>query len=271
MAKFGAKRDKHDARDMKRTYGLSNIPSTDHHPTIDLRKYVDYIYVQGDLNSCTANALCAAYRIDLKKQIETYGDKYYYFEPSRLFLYYNSRKREYTTASNEGVSLRDAVKVLHKEGVCMESDWPYDEIKYSEKPPTVCYKSAKGNIVAKYERLKQDINQFRACLKDGSPFAFGFAVYDDFEEGVNLAGGIMKSAEEEKDTPIIGEHAVLAVGYDDTNRQIICLNSWGESWGDKGYFYMPYNYIVDEDLAFDFWKISFVSENRRPRVKNSKK
>lgn len=263
MAKFGAKRDQHDARDFAKDYGLSSVPSAQHHPTVDLRKYVDYIYSQGSLNSCTANALCAAYRIDLKKQIETYrAGKYHNFEPSRLFLFYNSRKYEHTTKCNEGVSLRDAVKTVHKEGVCPESCWPYDESKFAEKPSKECFKGAKGNIVKKYERLKQDINQFRACLKEGSPFAFGFVVHGDFEIGVHLAGGVMKLPEE-TDPIIVGEHAVLAVGYDDTNRQIICLNSWGESWGDKGYFYMPYKYIVDEDLAFDFWKISFVSQNKK--------
>ena len=56
------------------------------------------------------------------------------------------------------------------------------------------------------------------------------------------------------------EHAVMAVGYDDKNRQVTVLNSWGEDWGDEGYFYMPYDFITDSDVCFDFWKISFANE-----------
>lgn len=35
-------------------------------------------------------------------------------------------------------------------------------------------------------------------------------------------------------------------------------NSWGEGWGDKGYFYMPYAWITQENLAHDFWAINWI-------------
>lgn len=58
----------------------------------------------------------------------------------------------------------------------------------------------------------------------------------------------------------VGRHAVVAVGYDDKRQRIVVLNSWGSSWGDGGYFYMPYNFITDTEMCSDFWKISFVNE-----------
>jgi len=64
----------------------------------------------------------------------------------------------------------------------------------------------------------------------------------------------MPSAEE----PVIGGHAVLAVGYDDEDAVFVCRNSWGPTWGDAGYFYMPYAYLLDDNLSDDFWTIRVV-------------
>ena len=50
---------------------------------------------------------------------------------------------------------------------------------------------------------------------------------------------------------LLGGHAVLAVGYDDTKQWLIVRNSWGTSWGVKGYFYMPYT--VFNKLVMDMW------------------
>ena len=50
-----------------------------------------------------------------------------------------------------------------------------------------------------------------------------------------------------------GGHAVMCVGYDDERGVFIVRNSWGTGWGDGGYFYMPYGYMTNEDLADDFW------------------
>ena len=54
---------------------------------------------------------------------------------------------------------------------------------------------------------------------------------------------------------VLGGHAVLAVGYDDKGECLIVRNSWGENWGQKGYFQMPYGYVVGKKLAQDFWTI----------------
>ncbi len=56
----------------------------------------------------------------------------------------------------------------------------------------------------------------------------------------------------------IGGHAVLAVGYDNEDRVFIVRNSWGEGWGDAGYFYMPYAYLLDDNLSDDLWTIRLV-------------
>ena len=266
---YGAKEDSYDHRDFKKRYSQSDIPR--YHPSVNLSKYVDHVYNQEDLGSCTANALCAAYGLDLKKQELTLFGGFYYFDPSRLFLYYNTRKREGTTWEDAGASIRDTVKTLNREGVCKELDWPYYTRKFTTKPPSRCYEAARGNNLCKYERLDQDIDQLRACLKDNCPFVFGFNVYESFNDYNNRNFGQMSmpTYTERNFGPLKGKHAVVAVGYDDNKKRVVVLNSWSEKWGDNGYFYMPYDFIKDPTMCFDFWKITFACERGKPRPKNT--
>ena len=60
---------------------------------------------------------------------------------------------------------------------------------------------------------------------------------------------------------ILGGHAVVAVGYDDSKECFIVRNSWGTNWGDAGYFYMPYAYLTNPELASDAWEITNVIQN----------
>ena len=270
---YGAKPDAHDYRDHKKTYSQTDIPSKWHHPNADLSVYVHHIYNQRDLGSCTANALCAAYALDLVKQSQKLSGGYYYFDPSRLFLYYNTREREGCVKYDSGASIRESVKAMNCRGVCEESVWPYVVDKFKTKPSQSCYEAAQGNNLCKYERLDQNIDHLRACLKkDNCPFVFGFRVYQSFHSDRNQRYGDMPMPTAmERRIESVGRHAVVAVGYDDSRKRIKVLNSWGSGWGDKGYFYMPYDYIMNSDLCFDFWKITFACERGKPRPKGTVK
>jgi C1A family cysteine protease len=93
----------------------------------------------------------------------------------------------------------------------------------------------------------------KACLASGYPFIFGFTVYDSFESDAVAKTGIVPMPS--KTELVLGGHAVMAVGYDDSKKWFIVRNSWGEDWGDKGYFYIPYDYLTNKNLASDFWTI----------------
>ena len=232
---YGSKRDVSDDRDVIKRY--VETPSDKKH---DLIKYIQQVYDQGGLESCTSNVCCGAYGLELMRQSMENNNTFQYFESSRLFLYYNSRLNDGITDQNVGVSFRDVFKAMKKYGVCTEILWPYDELNFSMKPSSNCYQNALGNSIIRYTRLDQDIDQFRACLKADYPFTVGFEVYSSFSNLDNDITGLMPMPTEEEvqlETPNL--HAVLAVGYDDKTRYITILNSWGSSFGDNGYFYMP--------------------------------
>jgi C1A family cysteine protease len=96
----------------------------------------------------------------------------------------------------------------------------------------------------------------KGCLASGYPFVFGFSVYESFESPEVLDTGVVPMPSDGEAQ--LGGHAVLAVGYDDATARFIIRNSWGTSWGDGGYGYMPYAYLTDSDLAADFWTIRVV-------------
>ncbi len=220
-------------------------------PSVDLRPGCPSVYDQGDLGSCTANAISGAIEFDQRKQKMPQP-----FTPSRLFIYYNERALEGSIQTDSGAMLRDGIKSVASQGTCPEAMWPYVPANFTDRPPTQCYKVGKLHPAVQYSRLAQDLNQMKLCLAAGYPFIFGFTVYESFETEEVAATGVMPmpSASE----VVLGGHAVMAVGYDDASSRFLVRNSWTQEWGMRGYFTMPYAYPTDNNLADDFWTIRLV-------------
>jgi len=220
------------------------------------------VYDQGELGSCTANAIGGAHEFEQRKQ-----DAKNAFTPSRLFIYYNERALEGTVNEDAGGMIRDGIKSVVKQGVCRETDpgsakgyagacWPYDIRKFTAKPPKTCYDEAMNHQVVSYRRVVQSLNQMKGCLAAGYPFVFGFSVYESFETStVAKTGKVPMPGSGET---MLGGHAVVAVGYNDADQCFIVRNSWGAKWGKQGYCFMPYAYLADSNLAADFWTIRMV-------------
>jgi C1A family cysteine protease len=216
-------------------------------PSVDLREVEPEIYDQGSLGSCTANALAGAYEYDERKQNKEH------FMPSRLFIYYNERVMIGTVNSDSGANLRDGIKTMAKDGVCSEDEWPYKIWKFKSKPCRKQYRDALKDQIQEYSALSNDAVNLRSCLADGYPFVFGFSVFESFW---NIGpDGIMPMPKPNE--RVEGGHAVMCVGYDDSKQLYIIRNSWGSGWGDKGYFYMPYQFMHSNNCD-DFWTIKFV-------------
>lgn len=199
--------------------------------------------------NCTSNALGALMEYEHDEQI--LPD----FVPSRLFVYYNERVLEDTVLSDAGAEIRDGIKTLAAQGACDEKLWPYDITQFAVKPPQNCYDQALNFKAITYFNINQTLTDMQSCLAEGNPFVFGWSVYSYFESPEMNTTGILKLPISSES--LLGGHACLCVGYDNTSKMFLIRNSWGLSWGPfAGYFYMPYEYILDPQLASDFWKVT---------------
>jgi C1A family cysteine protease len=214
--------------------------------SVDLRYLCSRVEDQGQLGSCTGNALAGALEFLERK------DKVSFVDFSRLFIYYNERLIEHTTKADAGAMIRDGIKTLAKQGVCSEKTWPYVISKFAVKPNAACYKEALQHRITSYHRV-MTLDEMRACLAEGFPFVFGFSVYESFESQAVARTGIVNMPKPKEAQ--VGGHAVMAAGYDDSKKRFIVRNSWGDDWGMKGYFTIPYQYVADRNLSDDFWTI----------------
>lgn len=232
----------------------------------DLRAWCSPVEDQGEIGSCTANAAAGAIEYFERRSFGRHT------EASRLFIYKTTRNIMGTTGDT-GAWLRTTMGAIALCGVPSEAYWPYtDSADEFDKEPTAFIYS----IARKYKKLQyfchdpitaprdtanvlQDVKNFIAA---GIPCMFGFFGFPSVEQG-NIPGGIPYPCKDE--TPRWG-HAVVAVGYDDnikiknlncdieTTGALLFRNSWGILWGEYGYGWLPYAYILNR-LAVDFWSI----------------
>jgi C1A family cysteine protease len=223
---------------------LASLPAS-----VDVRNAANEVVDQGNLGSCTGNAIAVCdFFVQVKEKLPKAA------LPSRLAIYYGERAIEQSIKIDNGAMIRDGFKVLANSGAARESMWKYDIAKFARKPPVRYFTEAKKHKAVEYRRLNNSIlDELKSCLAEGYPFVFGFSVYGSFESSAVAANGVVPMPL--KTEQFLGGHAVLCVGYNDATKRFTCQNSWGPDWGDKGFFYMPYEYLTDPNLADDFWTL----------------
>ncbi len=173
-------------------------------------------------------------------------------ELSRLFLYYATRVwvEGQPPTSDDGAYIRDVMTALVKYGTCLESVWPYSK-PLSKEPGVTAKRDALTRQILEYRRCP-GLLSIKQCIVDGYPVEGGFSVPESiYGEYTDTTGVVRYPTRTES---IIGGHAVLFVGYDDSTQTLCFQNSWGENWGDGGYGYLPYSFVTN-GLADDFWTI----------------
>lgn len=240
-------KDVHDPRDRQfKVTHITNLPAC-----VDYRPGMPAVYDQGDLGSCTGNAIAAAVQFDqLKQHLESWV-------PSRLYIYFNERLIEGTVNQDSGAQLRDGIKAIAGYGFCSEEVWPYDVSKFKVKPSVAAYSEARLHKALQYERVGQTANEIKQALAGGYPIVVGIVIFEAFESDEVAETGVVPMPNPLVDQDL-GGHAVLIVGYDDAKQHWIMRNSWGPDWGDEGYFYLPYDYLTNEELATDMWIVTQV-------------
>ena len=240
----GYRRDRQDERDKRyarpRSVQRGSLPKF-----IDLRQHMTAVENQGELGSCTANAIAGAYEYLAKRMT---GQSY---DISRLFIYYLARKFDGCEDEDCGSTLRLGMKVLAKYGACSEAAWPYDIDVFRNQPHDEAFQEAADHLIDEYDRLEVNLHAMKVCLAEGYPFVFGTDIFSSFEELDHRGHANLPLPSEEN----LGGHAMLACGYSDRDQVFLVRNSWGTDWGDRGYCYMPYEYLTNTDLTGDCWTL----------------
>lgn len=219
-------------------------------PSVDLSAHAAMppVYDQGQLGSCTANAIGGAFEYELRRQ--QLAD----FVPSRLAIYYGERVIERTVKSDAGAEIRDGMKVISKQGAGPETLWPYVISRFTRAPSAAYLAAAKKHLCLSYERVEQTEVGIKRALAGGYPIVFGISVYDSFEsDAVAKTGRVPMPKTSEK---LLGGHAILMTGY--VTSRVRFRNSWGKSWGLGGYATLPLDYVLSTDLSSDFWIVKIV-------------
>jgi len=223
----------------------------------DLRPWCSPVENQGQLGSCTANA-----GVGMLEYYE-YRAHGKYLDGSRLFLYKASRDL-LGWKGDQGAYLRTTMKAMVLFGVPPEQYWPYNISNFDAEPPAFCYAFAQSYQAVRYYRLDSPgsspdkvLDNIKRYLAGGLPSMFGFSVYSSMPPVGDGKGEIPYPQPGDKQ---VGGHAVLAVGYDDKKKigkdtgALLIRNSWGANWGEQGYGWLPYSYVLS-GLAVDFWSL----------------
>jgi C1A family cysteine protease len=174
-----------------------------------------------------------------------------------LFIYYYERVLLGTVNYDSGAYIRDGIKATNHYGASLESLWPHDIRKFRQEPILEAKTDALKRKVTRYERV-MDFNGCIDALTNGYPVVMGFHVYTSFMSRNVARTGIMPYPNTKREQ-LLGGHAVLLVGYDKRKNVFIARNSWGTGWGERGYFYMPFNVVTNTNMSSDFWIIKSVN------------
>ncbi|MBQ4359887.1 MAG: C1 family peptidase, partial [Proteobacteria bacterium] len=233
-------------------YSASQLPKK-----VDLRPYLSPIEDQGQMNSCTANATVGALEYMNRTRFNAN------VEVSRLFVYYNAREANGEAKQDCGSVIQLAVDSLVKLGCCSEAQWPYRKDLVLKKPAKECYQAAAKSRITSIKHVNTSMDDFKLALAEGHPIIFGMKLFQSFDRQ-RKKGFVPMPTAEDTSRGSHGNHAMLCVGYSDVDEVFIVRNSWGRHWGDGGYCYIPYNYMLNSKYNHgDNWIIDVAEGDPR--------
>lgn len=218
-------------------------------PTVDLRSHCTQVEDQKRLASCTANAAVGALEYHRKKQNLDPSDL------SRLFVYYNTRKMRAATDRDTGAQMEECMAALLVYGAPRAELWPYDDReRWKMEPPREAYEDAKTNEALQYARVARGAGVL-STVAAGYPVTFGCFLPKIAYDIAGRTGVMPELTEMMWQSPGLGGHAMLFVGYDLVRKTYLVRNSWGARWGDDGYCTIPFDVIDRATPPESIWVV----------------
>jgi C1A family cysteine protease len=217
------------------------------------------IYDQGNLGSCVSNAIAGClnyYNININ--------------PARLYIYFNGRaiSAGADIIDDTGLTVRDGCKSVAKYSVCSEQIWPYNINIFASIPPLNCYQNTFSFKSFAYNSVAQNLNSIKLCLSANNPILFGIAVYSSFMTYQVAITGTVPNPNLNTEQ-LQGGHCLLLIGFNDATQRFTFANSWGTNWGANGFGTIPYTYLLNSNLASDFWTLNFSNLSSKPKITNT--
>jgi hypothetical protein len=221
---------------------IKKVPSS-----FSLRNNIPFIYDQGKFETCVSNAT-ALYLAYLNNT----------FSPSRMFIYYNGRvMRGNNVLQDTGLNIVDGCLSVKTYPPCAEFLCEYNSTNIFTKPSTQAYSFPYTLTNYNYFSVSQDLQSIKHCIFEGFPIMVGIYLYSNFYN-VSSNGIINMPSSDDK---LEGGHCILVVGYDDKTQRFTCVNSWGSSWGNNGFFTLPYEYITDTIYTYDLYTMNITNKD----------
>lgn len=225
--------------------------------SVDLEADCPPVYDQGQEGSCTANAIAFVFDFRRKQQGLPF------INPSRDFIYYQELKKEGNVGQDLGAFGGDGMTALQTIGVPPESDWPYTATGYERPPTPAALAAAAPHKVITAELLNPKLNgiyELKHALANRLPIAYGIPLYESFESEAVARTGIVPDPK--RGESLLGGHETAIIGYDDGKGMFKARNSWSAKWGQRGYFWISYNYVLKS--GSDFRVITQVTDGTAP-------
>ena len=225
---------KHEEAKFDETYQPAKITEK----SVDLRKGFTKIKDQNQIGACTVFSLSSIFEYIIKQNTAKETNL------SESFVYYNVRHAEGNDKEDTGSSFQDVIKSMGEYGICSEELHPYSS-GLGEKPTDEAYEDGKTRRIIKALNVNVALDDIKSAIQEGYPVAVSLKIYKSFN---STSGFVKRPTKEEIESADFGYHAMVVVGYTDETKHFVVRNSWGESFGDGGYCYIPYSYISDPEL-----------------------
>ena len=201
---------------------------------------------QKNISACAVNACATALQFCLAQAGHGEGS------PSRMFLYYNTRRyiqRRASMTEDAGCTLHDVCKAASLFGACDERLWSYEKKLMAVQPPMHLYAAARRAPFCTYHAVPQTLDAMVACLLHNGPIMMGMSVYSSLDT-ISKDGCLSMPGPRDRQ---LGAHAVLVCGYNLGAKRFTVQNCWGAAWANKGYFEVPFEFALNAKYCWDLW------------------